>query len=137
MSSRFTDPFILRAIVANVFLPPKLPNGADDVADWEDALLSHLITALAGFERRVHEEEQSRVQAAQKSLLKLTISRGKDGHIDNPALKNGLEQMSKLKLANRRYTRTSFCRQVLRANSRQLLVLSGHCILRNRMLQYF
>lgn len=85
-----TDPIVLQTIIGHVFLPAKLPDGADDVLGWEKTLLDLLESSLDGFERIVDPASVSRVHKAQKSLLKLNISRQTTGYLDEAALRDGL-----------------------------------------------
>ncbi len=94
MATSEIDPIALRVIINHVFLPPKLPDGADEVLDWEETLLQLVESSLACFEKLADAPHLSKIHRAQKSLLKLITSRQRSGYIDEEVLRDGFSLLS-------------------------------------------
>ena len=99
MAPTDADATVLRAIINHVFLPPKLPDRVDDFLKWEEKLLELLRTSLASFENLIGGDDVSKIQLAQKSLLKFMDARQPNGYIDEDFLRMHFSSLGKSYIA--------------------------------------
>lgn len=80
-------------ILHHVFLPPKLPDGADDDVTYEAFLLDRVIRALRFFKRHVSVDTACIISSATMMICRLKSIYDEFGHLDEIRLKMALAQL--------------------------------------------
>lgn len=77
----------------HIFLPPKLPQAADDSSEYERLLLDKVLEALEDFNGHVHAEDAGAMTTAITMLSRLKAMFGFNGDVDEGALLKALAQL--------------------------------------------
>ena len=80
-------------IFHHVFLPPKLPDGADDDVTHEAFLLDRVIRALQSFKRQVAADTAGIISSTTMMICRLKFIYDEFGHLDETRLKKTLAQL--------------------------------------------